>query len=79
MNTEFYKQMLSIKRERGFSSRGLAKECGLSFGTMIEFFDVKRPFRPLRDITMGKIHRALGIEYEVMEKYNEQIMKERGN
>lgn len=78
MNTEFYEQMLSIKREREMSVRELAKECNLCHGTLIEFFNKKRPFRPLRDKTMARIHNNLGISYEVMEDYNNTIMKERG-
>lgn len=78
MNTEFYKQLLAIKRERELSTRRLAKECGLCYATLIEFFDKDKIFRPLRDVTMAKIHNNLGISYEVMEEYNEQILKERG-
>ena len=78
MDTEFYKQLLEVKRDRELSIRGLARECGLSYGTLTEFFDKTRAFRPLRDTTMAKIHKAFGISYEVMEEYNEEIMKERG-
>ena len=78
MNTEFYKQLLAIKREKELSIRGLAKECGLCYGTLIEFFNKEKIFRPLRDTTMAKIHNNLGISYEVMEQYNEEIVKERG-
>lgn len=79
MNTEFYKQLLDIKHEREISTRRLAKECGLCYGTLIEFFDKDKIFRPLRDVTMAKIHNNLGISYEVMEEYNKEILKERGN
>lgn len=78
MNTEFYKQLLAIKREKELSIRGLAKECGLCYGTLIEFFNKDKIFRPLRDTTMAKIHNNLGISYEVMEEYNKEILKERG-
>lgn len=79
MNTEFYKQLLAIKREKELSIRGLAKECGLCYGTLIEFFNKDKTFRPLRDTTMAKIHNNLGISYETMEEYNKEILKERGN
>lgn len=78
MNTEFYKQLLAIKRNKELSIRGLAKECGLCYGTLIEFFNPEKPFRPLRDQTMARIHNRLGISYEVMEHYNKQIIEERG-
>ena len=77
LETDFYKQMLSIKREQELSSRQIAKMCGLCYGTLIEFYNTEKPFRPLRDSTMGKIHKNLGISYEVMEDYNKEIFKER--
>lgn len=78
MNTEFYKQMLTIKRHKECSIRDLAKECSLCYGTLIEFFNTEKPFRPLRESTMAKIHNRLGISYEVMEEYNKAILEERG-
>lgn len=78
MNTEFYRQMLHIKRQKECSIRGLAKECNLCYGTLIEFFNTDKPFRPLRDVTMAKIHNNLGISYDVMEDYNKYILTERG-
>lgn len=78
MNTEFYRQMVNAKRERECSCRELAKICDLCYGTFIEFFNVEKPFRPLRDSTMAKIHNRLGISYEVMEEYNKQVLSERG-
>ena len=77
MNTEFYREMLNIKRQRECSIRGLAKDCHLCYGTLIEFFNVDKPFRPLRDVTMAKIHNNLGISYDVMEEYNNYILNER--
>lgn len=78
MNTDFYKQMVYIKREKECSIRELAKECGLCYGTLIEFFNTEKPFRPLREQTMAKIHNHLGIAYRVMDDYNRTILKERG-
>lgn len=77
MNTEFYKQMLSIKRAKECSIRALADECNICPGTLIEFFNVNKPFRPLRSITMARLNNHLGISYEVMEEYNEIVSKEK--
>lgn len=77
MNTEFYKIMLNLKREKELSSREFAKEIGLSYGFCIEFFNETKPFRLLTDKTMAKIHNKLGIDYSIMKKYNEIILKER--
>jgi hypothetical protein len=78
-NTEFYKTMFEIREEKECSIRGLAKECGLCYGTLIEFFNVDKPFRPLSDITMIKIHKNLGIDYEVMHDYNDVVINAREN
>ena len=78
MNTEFYRKMVEIKRAKECSIRDLAKECNLCYGTLIEFFNKEKPFRPLRDSTMAKINHNLGISYEIMEEYNEIVLRERG-
>lgn len=79
MNTEYYKTMFKIREEKECSIRALAKECGLCYGTLIEFFNVDKPFRPLSDITMIKIHKNLGISYEVMNDYNNIVNDAREN
>lgn len=77
MNTEFYKIMVDIKREKECSIRELAKECGICPGTLIEFFNKNKPFRPLLDKTMARLHKHLGIGYDIMEKYNEEVYRQR--
>ena len=78
MNTEFYKVMLEKLRERECSKREFAKMTELHYATVIEFFDTTRIFRPLSVKTMSRIHKNLGISYEMMEDYNKEILKERG-
>ena len=46
-------------------------------GPLIEFFNVNKPFRPLRSITMARLNNHLGIDYEIMEEYNEIVSKEK--
>lgn len=77
MNSEFYKQLLKIKREKEMSKRELASIIGVSYAMIIEFFDTTKPFRVLSEKTMSKINNKLGIPYEVMEDYNNEILKER--
>ena len=77
MNSEFYKQLLKIKREKEISKRELASIIGVSYAMIIEFFDTTKPFRVLSEKTMSKINNKLGIPYEVMENYNNEILKER--
>lgn len=78
MNTELYRIMVDIKRQKECSIRDLAKECGICPGTLIEFFNKNKPFRPLRDKTMARLHNHLGISYDVMEEYNAEIYRGRG-
>lgn len=77
MNTEFYKIMVNLKREREISSRELAKEVGLSYALVIEFYNPDKIFRVLTDKSMAKLHNKLGIDYSIMEEYNREILKER--
>ena len=77
MNSEFYKQLLKIKREKEISKRELASIIGVSYAMIIEFFDTTKPFRVLSEKTMSKINNKLGIPYEVMKDYNNEILKER--
>ena len=77
MNSEFYKQLLKIKREKEISKRELASIIGVSYAMIIEFFDTTKPFRVLSEKTMSKINNKLGIPYEIMEDYNNEILKER--
>ena len=77
MNTEYYEIMLDEMRKREFSIRQFAKFIGIGYASLIEFFDKSRPFRPLSNRTMAKIHNQVGIPYDIMEEYNEIILKER--
>lgn len=77
MNTRYYNEMVRILDDGEYSIRGLAKECGLCYSTLIEFFNVNKPFRPLSPRTKRKIHNRLGISYEIMDEYNSIILKER--
>lgn len=77
MNTEYYKIMLDEMRKKEFSIREFAKFIGIGYASLIEFFDKTRPFRPLSNRTMAKVHNQVGIPYDIMEEYNEIILKER--
>lgn len=78
MNTEFYNIMLEKLRENECSKREFAKRIGLHYNTIIEFFDTNRLFRPFSVKNMSKLHKNLGIPYEVIEDYNKEILRERG-
>lgn len=77
-DTEFYKEMVRVLNEKECSKRQLAMECGVSYLTFVQFFNPKLPFKPLSQKTKARIHNHLGIDYELMDQYNEQVLKERG-
>lgn len=77
-DSKFYKEMVNILHEKECSIRQLAKECGVSYLTFIQFFNPTYKFKPVSIKTQGKIHNHLGISYDVMEEYNEMVLKERG-
>lgn len=45
----FYKEMKLLQREKEMSIRQFSKLCGLSYSTLIEFFNPNKPFRPLSE------------------------------
>lgn len=77
MNTEFYRQLLAKRRENEWSTRRMAKECNICYGTLINFFSQSKPRHPLREITMARLNNRLGISYEVMEDYNKDVLNEK--
>ncbi len=77
-DSKFYKEMVKQLHDRECSIRQLAMLCGVSYLTFIHFFNPNYPFKPVSSKTKFKIHNHLGISYDVMDEYNEMILKERG-
>lgn len=77
-DSKFYKEMVSILHKKECSIRQLAKECGVSYLTFIQFFNPNTQFKPVSNKTKFKIHNHLGVDYDIMDEYNEIILKERG-
>lgn len=75
--SRFYKEMVKVMSEKEYSIRQLAKECNVSYLTFLQFFNPNYPFKPLSSKTKFKIHNHLGIDYDVMDEYNELVLKER--
>ena len=78
-NSKFYQEMTRVLNEHECSKRQLAMECGISYLTFLQFFNPELPFKPLSQKTKSRIHNHLGISYEVMDEYNKEVLKERGN
>lgn len=77
-NSRFYKEMVRILNEKECSKRQLAMECGVSYLTFVRFFNPNYEFKPLSQKTKTRIHNHLGISFEIMDEYNEMVLKERG-
>lgn len=77
--SRFYKEMVKVMREKECSIRQLAMECGISYLTFLQFFNPNVPFKPVSNKTKFKIHNHLGIEYDVMDEYNDMVLKERSD
>lgn len=77
MDTEFYKIMKEKLRDSELSITKFANTCGMHKATMVDFFSENIPLRPLRNATMGKLHKNLGIPYELMEEHNRCILENR--
>lgn len=77
-NSEFYKEMTKILQEKECSIRQLAKECNVSYLTFVHFFNPNYPFKPISNKTKFRIHNHLGIACEIIDEYNDLVLKERG-
>ena len=77
--SRFYKEMLRIMNDKECSKRECAKECGVGYLTILNFFNPNKSFQPIRQITKARLHNHLGIDYDIIEEYNELVLKERGN
>jgi len=77
METEFYKIMKEKLRESELSITKFAEKCGMCKSTMVDFFSESVPLRPIRNYTIGKIHKTLGIDYSIMEEHNRMVKEYR--
>lgn len=75
--TRLYEEMVDILQEKECSIRQLAKECNISYLTFVQFFNPDMPFKMISNKTRYKIHNHLGISHDVINEYNDIILKER--
>lgn len=78
VNTKLYKEMTKILHEKECSKRQLAKECGISYLTFVQFFNPDMIWKPFSEKLKSKLHNHLGISYEIIDDYNKKVLKERG-
>lgn len=78
-NTKLYKDMVQLLTDKECSVRELAKESGISYLTLLFFynFNGNEPIRTLNRSTKSKLHNRYGIPFEDMDEYNNVILKER--
>lgn len=78
VNTRLYKEMTKILNEKECSKRQLAKECDISYLTFVQFFNPNMIWKPFSQKLKSKLHNHLGISYDIIDEYNEKVLKERG-
>lgn len=78
VNTRLYKEMTKILNDKECSKRQLAQECGISYLTFVQFFNPNMIWKPFSPKLKSKLHNHLGISYDIIDEYNEKVMKERG-
>lgn len=75
--TRLYKEMNRILTEKECSKRELAKMCDISYLTFVQFFNPNDIFKPFQAKTSAKLHNRLGIDFAIINEYNELVLKER--
>ena len=63
--------------EMELNNSQFAKYLGMNRAWVVKFFSKTSDKRPLRPISIFKLHNRLNIPIEVMEEYNEMVLNER--
>ena len=77
MNTTLYKVLLEKLLDSGLSKRMFCEKYNIPRSWFIEFMNPNKIFRPLQIKTQGLLKNNLGIDYEISESYNKEILRER--
>lgn len=77
-DTRLYKEMVEILNKKECSKRVFAQELGISYLTIVQFFNPNMIWKPFSTKLRSILHNHLGIDYDVIDEYNEKVLKERG-
>ena len=73
--SNFEKELYNKQVELEMSTTAFAKHLGMHRTWLVNFGNKSLPRRKLSKKTMAVLHNRLGISFEVMVEYNEQVSK----
>lgn len=81
LNELTYDFEIKLKKKQmqlALSNSEFARHIGMHKTWLINLWNQKRPRHPLSEKTMYLLHNNIGMDFDTMIKYNEEIMRQRG-
>lgn len=75
---DFEKQLKQEQLRLEMSSAEFAKHIGMHKSWLLKLWSATEPRHPLSEKTMALINNRVGIPYDTMINYNEEVMRDRG-
>lgn len=75
---DFEKQLKQEQLRLEMSSAEFAKFLGMHKSWLLKLWSATEPRHPLSEKTMALINNRVGISYDTMINYNEEVMRDRG-
>lgn len=75
---EFEKTLKLKQMELAMGNTEFAKHIGVHRTWVVNLYNQNIPRHPLSEKTMCLLHNSLGIDFDIMIKYNEEIKNARG-
>ena len=75
---DFEKQLKQEQLRLEMSSAEFAKHIGMHKSWLLKLWSATEPRHPLSEKTMALINNRVGISYDTMINYNEEVMRDRG-
>ena len=75
---DFEKELKQAQLKLEMSSAEFAKHIGMHKSWLLKLWSATEPRHPLSEKTMALINNRVGISYDTMINYNEEVMKDRG-
>lgn len=75
---DFERQLKQEQLRLEMSSAEFAKHIGMHKSWLLKLWSATEPRHPLSEKTMALINNRVGISYDTMINYNEEVMRDRG-
>jgi predicted transcriptional regulator len=75
---DFEKELKQEQLRLEMSSAEFAKHIGMHKSWLLKLWSATEPRHPLSEKTMALINNRVGISYDTMINYNEEVMRDRG-